>query len=51
MLDCKIVPLSGAFLNSLFDELTEFEAQLKLFADDIVVELARQPLRVGGGAL
>jgi|LakMenEpi03Aug12_release.lakeMendotaPanAssembly.Ray.scaffolds.fasta_scaffold3118822_1 hypothetical protein len=44
MLDCKIVPLSGASLNSLFAELTDFEAQLKPLFSDI-------PEEVGGGAL
>ncbi len=30
-----MVDADGEYLNSLFDELTEFEAQLKLFADEI----------------
>jgi hypothetical protein len=46
-----LVDVDGEYLNSLFDELTEFEAQLKPFADEIMAELAPQPLRVEGGAL
>jgi hypothetical protein len=46
-----MVDADGENLNSLFDELAEFEAQLKPFADEMLAELDPQPLRVGGGAL
>ena len=39
-----MVDADGEYLNSLFDELADCEAQLKLFADEIGDVL-------GGGAL
>lgn len=45
---CKMVDLGGENLNSLFDELAEFEAQLKPFTDDILAESVPQPVSAGG---
>lgn len=44
----KLVDSGGENLNSLFDELAEFEAQLKPFTDDILAESAPQPVSAGG---
>ncbi len=44
----RVVDIGGENLNSLFDELAEFEAQLKPFTDDILAESAPQPVSAGG---
>ena len=44
----RMVDFGGENLNSLFDELAEFEAQLKPFTDDILAESAPQPVSAGG---
>jgi hypothetical protein len=43
-----MVDFGGENLNSLFDELAEFEAQLKPFTDEILAESVPQPLSAGG---